>query len=106
MPQWKALTTGILFAIVALGLLAEGIYTLVAGDPSQVGGYLLFACVLALPAALLLGLWQYRHQRDHRTIRQAAAQWSSSQPTPTPQLTQIVSSKQRNNGLFVPPPLH
>ncbi|SRR5258707_170219 len=113
MPQWKAFTTGSLFALAAIGSVVAGIATLATGDPSQLGGYLLLASAFALPAALLLGLWSYRRQRDHRIAKQAATNWqrqpsshsleravgSSAQTLPP------MVSKGSNNSLFVPPPL-
>ena len=98
MPQWKAFTTGLLFAIAAIGSVVAG---LTSGDPSQLGGYLLLAGAFALPSVLLLGLWYYRWQRDRRIVKQAAAQWQH-QSAPTLPPMEITT----NDDLFVPDDLH
>lgn len=98
MTQWKRLTAGVLFAMSSIAMLLNFSVPFDERWP--------IAAICAVIATPLLVVWHRKRQRDQRTIRLAAAQWSPSRPTPMPHQTQTVSDKQRNNGLFVPPPLH
>jgi hypothetical protein len=91
MPKWKLLVLGISCAALACTTF------LASHDPS--------ALWLGLPAALFLGLWFFRFQRDRRIITQAAA-WREQQAVTAAQQLPPVASKGTTNRLFVPPPLH
>lgn len=57
-------------------------------------------------ALFFSGIWYCKRLRDRAIIRRAVAQWQPRPANqPTPHITQTVSGKRSNNGLFVPPPL-
>ena len=89
MPQWKALTLSIMFAIAAIAALLASQFAI--------------AGVCAALATAFLLLWSYRRQRDNTIVAKAHKQRQHS--LQTSQKTSPPTSTGSNGYLFVPPPL-
>ncbi len=66
--------------------------------------YPVLALCFIAPAILFWGIFIYKYQRDTAIISKAKAQRERHQQTP--QLTQTITNKRSNGGLFVPPPIN
>ncbi len=83
-------------------ILALGILAVMCAMSALFSSQVVIACAFAAPAALCLGLWFYRYQRDKNIIAQARQ--DRQQAVQTRSITPPMESK-GSRRLFVPPPL-